>query len=156
MFVKRHAIRKKEAKKLLNEINSYLGCSVEGNLEMAEYVGRKIFLVDGKLEGIFIEGKPFLTVNGIKRWRATKKWVMVDDGAIKFILNGADVMAPGIIKADESIAEGDIVWVCDERKLPLAVGIAIMNGGEMITSKKGKAVENLHHMGDDLWKAGEW
>jgi len=156
MLMKRHAIRKKEARRLLQEINTCLGCSVEGNLEMAEYEGRKVILVDGRLEGIFIDEKPFLTVNGLKRWGATKKWVMVDDGAIKFIINGADVMAPGIIKADEGIAEGDIVWVKDKRNLPLAVGVALMNGREMEEAAKGKAVRNIHHMGDKLWKAGEW
>jgi len=156
MFTRRHAIRKREAKQIIQHINSYLGCSMDGSLEMAEYRGRKIFLVDGKLEGLFIDEKPFLTVNGIKRWGAKNKWVMVDDGAIKFILNGADVMAPGIIKADESIAKGDIVWVCDGRNLPLAVGRALMDGREMIAATRGKAVENLHHMGDELWKEGEW
>lgn len=149
-------MRKKEAKQMLHDLNSYLGCNMEGSIEMAEYRGRKIFLVDGRLEGVFIGEKPFLTVNGLKRWKATKKWVMVDDGAIKFILNGADVMAPGIIKADGEIKKGDMVWVKDERHLPIAIGIALMDGNEMISSKKGKAVENLHHMGDELWKAGEW
>ena len=149
-------MRKKEAKQMLQELNAYLGCNIEGTIEMAEYKGRKIFLVDGRLEGIFIGKKPFLTVNGLKRWRAEKKWVMVDDGAIKFILNGADVMAPGIIKADEGIKKEDLVWVKDERNLPLAVGMAIMDGEEMRDATKGKAVENLHHMGDELWKVGEW
>ena len=145
-------MRKKEAKQMLHELNSYLGCNIEGSIEMAEYKGRKIFLVDGRLEGLFIGEKPFLTVNGLKRWRAEKKWVMVDDGAIKFILNGADVMAPGIIDADEEIKKGDVVWVRDARNLPIAVGISLMDGTEMIKSEKGKAVENLHHIGDEIWR----
>ena len=61
-------------------------------------------------------------------------------------------MAPGIIEADKEIKEGDIVWVRDERNLPLAVGKALMDGIEMVKANRGKAVENLHYIGDKLWK----
>ncbi|HEB37241.1 MAG TPA: hypothetical protein ENI14_01070, partial [Thermoplasmatales archaeon] len=35
---------------------------------------------------------------------------------------------------------------------PLASGIALLDGSEMIKSSSGKAVKNLHHVGDTLWK----
>jgi len=80
----------------------------------------------------------------------------VDMGAVKFVYNGADVMAPGIVKADASIAIGDFVWVRDERNLrPLAVGEALMSGAEMGASEKGKSVRSIHHVGDDLWRMDE-
>jgi len=74
-------------------------------------------------------------------------------GAVKFVTNGADVMAPGIVDADENIIAGDMVWICDEtHRKPLAVGVAVMNGPEMIKETKGKAIIMKHHIGDDIWK----
>ena len=77
---------------------------------------------------------------------------MVDMGAVKFVTNGADVMSPGIVDADENIIEGDQVWICDEEHYkPLAVGIAIMNGKQMISERQGKSVKIIHYVGDVLW-----
>jgi len=84
--------------------------------------------------------------------RPAKAFVTVDMGAIKFVNNGADVMAPGIVEADEGIRPGDLVWIRDERnKVPLAVGEALVPGAEMPRGPKGKAVKNLHRVGDPLW-----
>lgn len=148
----RHKLRKKEAKKLIEDIEKNLGCKIGKEIEIAEYEDKKLIFIDGKFLGLFIENIPFLNVEGLKIYKANKKFVTVDDGAIKHILNGADVMAPGIIEADKEIKEGDIVWVRDERNLPLAVGKALMDGIEMVKANRGKAVENLHCIGDKLWK----
>jgi predicted RNA-binding protein (TIGR00451 family) len=76
-------------------------------------------------------------------------------GAIKFIVNGADVMSPGIVDADASIREGDIVWVRDvKNKKPIAVGIALKPGAEM-PKTQGKAVKTLHYVGDEIWNIGQ-
>ncbi len=152
MFKNRHALKKKDAKKVMEKLQENLGCDIEGKIEVAEHKKWKLLFIDGKIYGFFIDDSPFLNVEGLKRFGADKRKVVVDDGAIKFILNGADVMAPGIVEADESIKKGDVVWVSDMRGLPLAVGIALMNGKEMVAASKGKAVENIHHIGDELWK----
>ena len=70
-------------------------------------------------------------------------------GAVEFVYNGADIMAPGIVEADKNISEGDLVWVREvEHEKPLAVGKALTQGKEMIESEEGKVVKNLHHVGD--------
>ncbi|HEC76680.1 MAG TPA: DUF1947 domain-containing protein [Thermoplasmatales archaeon] len=152
MLKNRHRIKKKESKEVIENIESSLGCNIDGIIEFAEYKNRKLILIDGKICGFFIEGNPFLNVLGLKRWKPSKKYVMVDEGAIKFILNGADVMAPGIVKADEEIQKGDAVWIKDMRDMPIAVGIALIDGMEMMRADKGKAVRNIHHIGDEIWK----
>jgi PUA domain protein len=77
-------------------------------------------------------------------------------GAVKFVYNGADVMAPGVVDADSSISQGDLAWVRDEKNLrPLAVGIALMNGDEMTSENVGKALESIHHVGDAIWQLDE-
>ncbi|HEX2022942.1 MAG TPA: RNA-binding protein [Candidatus Thermoplasmatota archaeon] len=85
--------------------------------------------------------------------RPAKAFVTVDMGAVKFVNNGADVMAPGIVEADPGIQPGDLVWIRDEKnKVPLAVGEAILPGAQMPRGPKGKAVKSLHHVGDPMWE----
>lgn len=96
------------------------------------------------------------TVRGLLAFPAQKRYVTVDMGAVPFVYNGADVMAPGIVEADSAIRPGDFVWVRDEKNhRPLAVGRAIMDGPTMAREERGKALETLHHVGDDLWRLGE-
>src|SRR6266516_4309359 len=50
----------------------------------------------------------------------------------------------------------DIVRVRDEKNLrPLAVGRARMDGPTMAQEEKGKAIETIHHVGDEIWRLGE-
>jgi PUA-domain protein len=96
------------------------------------------------------------TVKGLLAFPAEKRYVTVDMGAVPFVYNGADVMAPGIVDADPAIRVGDLVWVRDEKnRRPLAVGRAIMDGPTMAREERGKAIETIHHVGDDLWRFGE-
>lgn len=154
MLKNRHRLKKREAKRIVDDIAAVFGCVVGDDVEIAGYDDKRLIFINGHLSGFFVNERPALTVEGCKRWNPSKNHVTVDDGAIKFVLNGADVMAPGITNADAGIQKGDVVWVRDERGLPLAVGRALMDGEEMISAEKGKAVENLHHIGDVLWGLG--
>lgn len=152
MLKNRHMVSKKEKKEIIREIEENLGCKIDGEIEIADYEKIKVLFINGKLHGLIIDDIPFLNVEGLKEYKASKKFVIVDDGAIKPILNGADVMAAGIINADENIKKGNLVWIRDERGLPIAIGKALIDGKEMKNLKKGKAVENIHHIGDKIWK----
>ncbi|MGC9009691.1 MAG: PUA domain-containing protein [Sulfolobales archaeon] len=78
-------------------------------------------------------------------------YVKVDKGAVPRILNGADVMAPGIIELSEFNA-GDVVGVKEpENSLYIAVGKSLMSSTEITTQKRGKAIKNLHYAGDSIW-----
>ena len=80
--------------------------------------------------------------------------IVVDMGAIPYVCNGADVMAPGIKEIKGEFEAGDIVVVRDiEHVKALAIGKALVGSDEMKEMRKGKAVMNLHHVGDKLWKA---
>ena len=81
------------------------------------------------------------------------QYAVVDEGAVKYILRGADVMAPGIVEAS-SFVVGDVVAVWAPSKVsPIAVGRALMSSEEVLRVKRGKAVENLHYAGDRIWEA---
>jgi len=80
--------------------------------------------------------------------------VTVDMGAVKFVVNGADVMRPGITKIDENINKDNLVAVVDEKHgKPLSVCIAMFDGPEMSSMDSGKVLRNIHFVGDELWDA---
>jgi len=155
----RQRLRRKEVADLSEALGAAYGCAVFGPeepVDLAEAGAFRVLLVDGKAMGLLVGERPTLTVRGLVSYRATRRHVTVDMGAVRFVYNGADVMAPGIVEADSVISVGDLVWVRDERnRQPLAVGEALMTGAEMAASEKGKSVRSIHHVGDDLWKLDE-
>lgn len=158
-FRKRHRLKQKEISSLSKELEVTIGCdvfTVEDTVDRAEGPAYDVLYVNGPILAMVVGEHPFPTVRGLLQWKATKRWVTVDMGAVRFIYNGADTMSPGIVDADASVRAGDLVWIRDERNLrPLAVGTALISGEAMKVEEKGKAVKALHHVGDDLWKADE-
>ena len=151
----RHRLKNKEIKKIQDELqisyNQYF-FDEKSTLETGDIEGIKIILVDDTPCFIIHENKIVFTLRGIHKYKPREKFVVVDMGAVQFVTNGADVMAPGIVDADKNINENDQVWICEERHhKPLAVGIALMNGEEMKKNKQGKAVRIIHYVGDTLW-----
>lgn len=77
----------------------------------------------------------------------------VDIGAVRHVINGADIMVPGIRGIDDGVEDGSIVGVFAEGKQhAIAVGVSKYSGGELRNRAKGIAVENSHYLGDGLWK----
>jgi PUA domain protein len=80
--------------------------------------------------------------------------VYVDAGAVPRILNGADVMVPGIKKVEGEFSPNAKVLVRElEKGRVIAVGVSLMSSQEIRTSGKGKAVKSLHYLGDEIWEA---
>ena len=78
--------------------------------------------------------------------------VVVDMGAVPHICNGADVMVPGIVETD-SFEEKTIVRVVDERHgKNISVGVSLMSSNKILEAERGKAVKNIHYIGDRIWK----
>lgn len=156
---KRHRLRQKELRNIVSAIDSTLGtksCDDTDIVDQAETPGYDILYMEGKILGMVVGGQPFLTVRGILRYGATRRFVTVDMGAVKFVANGADIMAPGIVDADPTIQTGNAVWIRDEKNLrPMAVGQALLDGPVMVESNEGKAVKTLHYVGDKIWALGE-
>ena len=76
----------------------------------------------------------------------------VDEGAIRFMLNGADVMRPGIKGFDQWGDAGRIVVIREEKKgRAIAVGRAAVSSSDAQTMAKGICLKNLHHAGDRYW-----
>ena len=74
-------------------------------------------------------------------------------GAVRFIVNGADIMRPGVVEIDNNIVEGEIIGIIDEKnRVALAVGVALFNGNIMQEMDSGKVVKTIHYIGDEIWK----
>jgi len=154
----RHYLKAKDIKKFQNELKNTFDSvffNKKSSVEAGDFEGIKMIFLDGEPCFMIYEHKIVFTLHGLNRYTPKENFVVVDMGAVKFVTNGADVMAPGIIDADKNITEDDQVWICDEKyRKPLAVGIAIMSGEQMINEKKGKAIKTIHYVGDNLWNFG--
>jgi len=154
----RQFLREKEAVQLLDESSRRLKLNVRDlvgvkkpNLESAEGPNVRVF---------YLDGKPFLaaTKDGLIPTLFFEKVlfllprITVNMGAVPYVCNGADVLAPGIVKVDGAFAVGDIMLVVDERHgKPLAVVSALVDSQTTKDMKRGKVAGNLHYVGDALW-----
>ncbi|MCL1905100.1 MAG: RNA-binding protein [Methanomassiliicoccaceae archaeon] len=159
MIRKRKRLRSKDVKAYSEEVGSALGIEVftgDDIVDIAESSEFNVIYVNGEILALVFDGRTFLTVRGLLRYKPQKKFVTVDMGAVPYVTNGADVMAPGIVDADVDIKEGDMVWIRDVKNLiPLAVGISSLSGGELKKGGKGKVIRTLHNVGDKLWRSDE-
>ncbi len=67
--------------------------------------------------------------------------VVANKFASESVYQGAQLYAPGVLKADKGIGEGDQIQIRDPKGLLVGIGIARMNAKEMIISTRGVAVE---------------
>ena len=155
---RRTPVRLKQIRDVAEELGAWIGHEVDlsGFLEQAHYQEVDLILVDRVPLAMRIDvaGKMgwYPTLKGIVAWQIERSWVAVDDGAIPFLRNGADCMGAGVHIADPSLAVGDFVWIRDqETGEPIATGTAMVEGEEMMSMTKGKAISTIHWIGDDLW-----
>ena len=150
---KRYFLKMKKVKEIKEELGDY-GSFINNKdtLEMLEAEDYDFILVNGEPYVIMINGKPYPTLKAALNIELDSKVVVVDMGAVRFVTKGADVMSPGIVDADESIVEGDVVIIVEEtHNKPLAMGISLISGPEMVENTEGKAIKSLHYVGDAIW-----
>jgi PUA domain protein len=151
----RNVLRKTDQKALVNDIIEAFGDASPFENRKLEYVesdGQDFIFVDGEPLLFKINGKIFPTVKGALKLNLKRRRVVVDPGAVKFIINGADTMSPGIVEADPSIIEGDLVIIIEQAHgKAIAIGRALIAGKNM-KGGKGKAIKSIHYVGDEIWK----
>jgi PUA domain protein len=78
----------------------------------------------------------------------------VDMGAVPHLCNGADIMAPGIVKiAGQFLAEAIVVVLDEKFSKPIALAKSLYNSEKLSGKKRGKVALNIHYVGDRFWKA---
>ncbi|MBI2146788.1 DUF1947 domain-containing protein [Candidatus Woesearchaeota archaeon] len=140
-------------KDFAGEIAGYnLTLTKKDTLEMVEEGEFKIILLNGIPAFFYYLDQAIPTLKFLQTRDVLKK-ITVDMGAIKFIVNGADVMRPGIVAVEEHIQKDEPVVIIDEKnKKAIAVGVALLDGAELLALKTGKVVKTIHYVGDALWK----
>ena len=151
----RHRLKKKEISNIVNKIKNEFNSNfldLKSVVETGFYKNTQFIFIDYKPYFMFYNDRITFTLIGLYNYKPKNNYIIVDMGAVKFVINGSDVMRPGIVDSDKNIKPNDIVWICDEKnKKPLAIGVAIISGIDMIKKEKGKAVSIFHYVGDNLW-----
>jgi PUA domain protein len=151
----RHRLKEREVKELARDLHSRFDddfVDSKSAVDIGTVEEFTVLLVNDSIDFMMLNNKVVFTLQGVLKYQPKTKFIVVDMGAVSFIIKGADVMAPGITDVDPMIQKDDVVWICDvKHRKPLAIGVALMTGEEMKTKKPGKAAKTLHYIGDRLW-----
>lgn len=150
----RKTLPKSEIRALNDKLREMYGWDLLDKKSLVQNEDDKFLYVDGDLMFFFHEKK---WVPSLKQLLGLKtqflKKVTVNMGAIEFVVGGADIMRPGVVKVDAGVKVGDYVLIEDERnQKPIAVGVALFSTEQINSFLKGRIVKNLHWVGDPIWK----
>ena len=155
---KRHLLKKREQKAELERIAAALGTEVKDLDPKTQFEagvlddGSRVLLDRGEILFFESEGMLFPTLHALLKGMIIIPRISVDMGAVRFVVNGADIMRPGVTNIEDGIEEGSVVAIVDERHgKPLAVGISLFSTSELRAAESGKVVRSIHHVNDDLW-----
>jgi PUA-domain protein len=154
---RRYSVKSKEAKQILNEVSERFEVNVEAlfglkaNVEVVESDIGKIYLVNGK-PLFFKVGERLLPTLFFQDFVLQAPKIVVDMGAVPYVCNGADIMAPGIVSVEGEFSKGDLVLVVDEKHgKPLALGESVYDAESVRNTKQGAVVTTLHFVSDKIW-----
>ncbi len=150
-LLKRKVLGRKDVRSLKEEAGSLLG-SVDTNAVS------QATLEDGSTVYIFFKEAILARKKGILFPTLINSAIddlpsaLVDMGAIPYVCNGADVMAPGIMGIEGGFEKDGLLVIRDvKHRKALGIGAALYTSEEMKGLKKGKAILNLHYVGDKIW-----
>lgn len=160
MSQRRITLRSSEVKELAQRITQF---APQYGEYVSQHVQIEVMRELGESELFYVNGKPFLIRRGEKFYPSLKAldWMkiqipkaVVDMGAVPYVAKGADIMAPGIRRVEVEFKQGETVIVSEEKYgKNLAVTEAIMTSEQIMKERRGKALFNVHYVGDRVWKA---
>ncbi|MHA1122705.1 MAG: PUA domain-containing protein [Candidatus Heimdallarchaeota archaeon] len=155
-ILRRHVLRKGDFKSLKEQLSKI----IEGPIDLLFKEGAELVLTDsGEL---YAEDKKVLafkvgeiiipSLRALNEGLVKLPTITVDMGAVPYVTNGADIMAPGITKVTNGLVVGDIVTIIDENYgKALAVGKLLIISDNIKQTEKGKVIKNLHYVNDSIW-----
>ena len=150
-------LKDKEVKGLLRDLNRTYPST--GSLRSANNFDE---LSIGEHAVYFIDGAPLIVRSKIGLMPSLKydeaisslPHIVVDMGAVAHVANGANIMRPGVRRIDGDFGKGELVVIVDEKySKPIAIGRSEVDSTEMRLIGKGQVVENVHYVGDELWRS---
>jgi malignant T-cell-amplified sequence len=153
--LKKWVLSRRDSAEMISRIEKSLGLSLalpkSAQARCAEPEEGAVFVVLNGFEFVQV-GETYFPYLGSQSTLALFPQAHVDEGAIRFLLNGADVMRPGIRRFDDWGPAGKMVIVREEKKgRAIAVGPSVVAGSEVQGMTKGGCVKNVHHVGDRYW-----
>ncbi len=150
-MLKRKVLGRRDVRSLKEEAGSLLGSVNTNSVSQATledgstvYIFFKEIILAKKKDILF----PTLANSAIDDLPSA----LVDMGAIPYVCNGADVMAPGIMGIEGEFEKDGLLVIRDvKHRKALGIGAALYSSEEMRGLKKGKAIMNLHYVGDKIW-----
>jgi PUA-domain protein len=154
---RRYAVKSKEAKQIVTQASEKLKIDLDAlfgskvSVEVMEGETDKLFLVDGK-PTLFAVGEMILPTLTAEQIISKLPKLVVDMGAVKFVCNGADVMAPGVVRYEGNFSKGDLAVVVDVKHgKPLALGEMLYGLEDVEKTKKGAVMKSRHFVSDAIW-----
>lgn len=156
---RRYALKSSDTKTLLTKAAEKLG------QDLAELIDSKATIEaveTGRGELLLVEKKPLLfrTAEAVyptllfTEIISKLPKVVVDMGAVRYVCNGAGVMAPGIVRYEGVFGKGGLVLAVDVKfGKPLALGEAQYASETAKGIKQGVVVKNVHYVSDEIWNA---
>lgn len=154
---RRYTLKSKESKQILAQASQKLKINLETlfgsktNAEIVESETGDLILIDGK-PTLFKDNDTFFPTLTATEIVTLLPKAVVDMGAVRFVCNGADVMAPGVVRYEGSFARGDVIVVVDvTHGKPLALGEALHSSEEARKIRQGPVVKSKHYVSDKVW-----
>ena len=89
------------------------------------------------------------TLYSIRKFADLLPKITVDAGAVKFMINGADLFRPGMVEWDFFDKE-QYVTIVNLQKAAMSIGKTLMASTEL--PDKGKVTTTVHYLNDEIWK----
>jgi len=158
----RHYLRSNEIKTLKNEIKQKFGeKSIEiifnkkPKIEIAKIENMfTVYIFDNEFILFRINQELVPSLKAIIDGKFDLPKIIVDSGAVKYILNGADIMRPGVVHIDDNIEKDSYVKIIEEKyQRPISIGLSLYDSDIMKQMKTGKIIKNIHYINDKIWKS---
>uniref|UniRef100_A0A914MKB0 PUA domain-containing protein n=1 Tax=Meloidogyne incognita TaxID=6306 RepID=A0A914MKB0_MELIC len=117
--------------------------------------------VNGEIQFVKHRDLPqyFPTLKLLHKYPFLLKHQKVDKGAIRFVLNGSNIMCPGLTspgaQLNDLCKEGELVAIMGEGKEnAMAIGQMKISPLTIREKNTGIAIDNVHYLNDGLWRIG--
>ena len=118
----RHFLKAKETEEVLNEASKKLKVDLKQlfnaklNLELVHTELAEIYLINGKPSLVKMQEDIFPTLT-FDAYSALLPKIVVNMGAVPHVCNGANIMAPGIVRFEGEFKENDFVLIVDDSQV---------------------------------------
>jgi malignant T-cell-amplified sequence len=125
---------------------------------IAKCPGRvQLVLVDGRVLFFNVHDGPFFPhLKLLHKFPSILPHMRVDDGAIRFVLQGANVMCPGLTSEGADMAEVEedsvVAIMAEGKEHAIGVGLMLMGTERIRTENSGHGIESMHFLNDGLWR----